>query len=85
MAGVIDDIDDSFSQVLNAANLPVSIIVLKIGTLDNDTDSLKKLSSDAFKDCERTFIEVLSFENYKELSTASCQQLEYDLIKNIPK
>lgn len=44
--------------------------MLKIGTLDNDTDSLKKLSSKAFQDCERAFLEVLSFENYKEqLST----------------
>ena len=31
MAGVIDDIEDSLNEILRAANLPVSIMVVKIG------------------------------------------------------
>lgn len=32
MAGVIDDFEDSLNQILRAAHLPVSVMVIKIGT-----------------------------------------------------
>lgn len=32
MAGVIDDFEESLNQILRAAHLPVSVMVIKIGT-----------------------------------------------------
>jgi hypothetical protein len=67
MAGVIDDFEEALNEILKAANLPVSVLVLKIGSIlqENDTDTLKKLSGAAFRECERQFLEVLSYDNYK--------------------
>lgn len=31
MAGVIDDLETSINEILRAANLPVSVIVIKVG------------------------------------------------------
>jgi hypothetical protein len=31
MAGCIDDFEDSLNQILRAAHLPVSVMILKIG------------------------------------------------------
>jgi hypothetical protein len=33
MAGVIDDFQDALNEILRAANLPVSVIVIKIGAV----------------------------------------------------
>jgi hypothetical protein len=67
MAGVIDDFEDSLNQILRAAHLPVSVIVIKIGAVseENDSTNLMSLASKAFSECERKFIDILSFENYK--------------------
>ena len=46
------------------------------------------LSAKAFEECERKFIDILNYENYKKAGQSTMllgQQLEYDLIKNIPK
>jgi hypothetical protein len=32
MAGVIDDFEDAFNELLRAAQLPVSVTVIKIGS-----------------------------------------------------
>eukprot|EP00347_Sterkiella_histriomuscorum_P022325 403330878 len=90
MAGVIDDFEESLNQILRAAHLPVSVIVIKVGAVseENDSTNLMNLASKAFSECERKFIDILSFENYKKKGV-STQMLgsvfEYDLIKNIPK
>jgi len=39
MAGVIDDFEDSLNEILRAANLPVSVIVVKIGNISEENDS----------------------------------------------
>ena len=68
MAGVIDDFQESLNQILRAAHLPVSVIVIKIGAVseENDSTNLMNLASKAFDECERKFIDILSFENYKK-------------------
>lgn len=42
----------------------------------------------AYQDCERVFLDLFDFENYKnengEHTLFMAQQLEYDLIKSIP-
>jgi hypothetical protein len=39
MAGVIDDLQESLNEILRAANLPVSVMVIKIGPVNEDNDS----------------------------------------------
>jgi hypothetical protein len=95
MAGVIDDFEATLNKILEAAHLPVSVIFIKVGASqeDNDSSALRKLSEQAFKECERNFIDVLVYEKYKStvggrttgLTQMAKQQIEFDLIKNIPK
>ena len=76
--------------MLRAANLPVSILVIKVGknSEENDSEQFIKKSMAAFESSERIFIDLLDFENYKndkKLHTNFYQQqFEYDLIRNIP-
>lgn len=39
MAGCIDDVEDTFNEILRASQLPVSVIVIKIGTHSEENDS----------------------------------------------
>jgi hypothetical protein len=65
MAGIIDDFQDSLNELLRAANLPLSVVVIKIGgkNEENDSDNLIQLSKDAFTQCERNFVQVLDYED----------------------
>ena len=91
MAGMIDDFKDALNEMLRAANLPISIIVVKIGknSEENDSEKFVKQCNVAFNSCERVFLDIVDFENYKnekgEHSVFCAQQLEYDLIKSIPR
>jgi len=91
MAGMIDDFKDSLNEMLRAANLPISIIVVKIGksSEENDSEKFMKQCNVAFQSSERVFLDIVDFENYKnekgEHSVFCAQQLEYDLIKSIPR
>lgn len=91
MVGVIDDFKDSLNELLRAANLPMSVIVVKMGKNNEDNDSEKfiKQSQAAFESSERVFLDLYDFENYKkddgEHSLFYQQQLQYDLIKSIPR
>ena len=91
MAGVIDDFQAALNQILRAAHLPVSVMIIKVGASqeENDSNNLKMLSEQAFAECERDFIDVLNYEKYKKgngnTTVMLSQQLEYDLIRNIPK
>jgi len=53
--------------MLRAANLPVSILVVKVGknSEENDSEQFIKKSMAAFEKSERIFIDLLDFENYK--------------------
>ena len=55
MAGVIDDFQDALNEIIRAAHLPVSVVVIKIGGMqeENDSASLMNLSSEAFTNCDR--------------------------------
>jgi hypothetical protein len=68
MAGCIDDFEQSLNQILRAAHLPVSVKIIKIGASEeeNDSKNLRILSEKTFAECERTYIDILSFENYKK-------------------
>lgn len=50
MAGMIDDFQDTLNEMLKAANLPISIIVINIGknTEENDSEKFIKKAFPAF-------------------------------------
>ena len=79
MAGVIDDFEEALNQILRAANLPVSVVFLKIGSSqeENDSNNLKTLSAKAFKECERSFIDVLTYDRYKPKKNPASPKSEY--------
>lgn len=91
MAGMIDDFKDALDEIIRAANLPISVIVVKIGSNSDENDStlLLKNSLKAFDQAERVFIDLLDYEKYKDPSKGQSlafeKQFEYDIIKNIPK
>jgi hypothetical protein len=41
MAGMVDDFQDTLNEMLRAANLPISIMVIKIGRNQDENDSQK--------------------------------------------
>lgn len=41
MAGCIDDVEETFNEILRASQLPVSVVVIKIGTHSEENDSKK--------------------------------------------
>jgi hypothetical protein len=73
MAGVIDDFEDALNQILRAAHLPVSVKIIKIGASqeENDSKNLQTLSEKSFAECERNYIDVLSYEIYKKQGQAT--------------
>ena len=95
MAGVIDDLEESLNEILRAADLPISVIIIKIGAAadtDNDSALLFEKSAPVFKKCERVFIELLDYERYKNKKDPESDQAKFlqrqfgfDLIRNLPK
>ena len=92
MAGMIDDYQDSLNEILRAANLPMSVVIIKIGSVQQENDSTQLIPNamKAFSQSERAFIDILNYESYKkaqtgEQSTFKQQLFEFDLIKGIPR
>ena len=54
MAGVIDDLQESLNEILRARDIPISVIIVKVGTQE-ETDSKILLSKaeEIFSKCER--------------------------------
>jgi len=48
--------------------LPVSVMIIKIGSSqeENDSNNLRILSEKSFAECERAFIDIFSFDMYKK-------------------
>ncbi len=67
MAGMVDDFQDALNEMLRAAKLPVSIIVIKLGkdTEENDSEKFIAKTIPAFRTSERIFVDLLDFEKYK--------------------
>lgn len=76
---------------MRAANIPVSVIIVKIGKINGENDSamLIKNGMKTFAQCERTFIDIIDYEQYKNTDGSQTQLLqslfEFDIIRNIPK
>lgn len=68
MAGVIDDFKDALNELLRAANLPISIFIVKMGqnTEDNDSEKFIQKALPAFEESERVFVDLIDFDNYRD-------------------
>ena len=69
MAGIIDDLEESVNEILRAAELPISVVIIKIGKTsggENDSATLIEKTKSTFEQCERVFVDMLEFENYKK-------------------
>ena len=64
MAGVIDDFQDALNEMMRAANLPVSVIIVKVGgnQEEDDLQNLMEMSKQAFHKSEREFVKVIDYE-----------------------
>jgi len=53
--------------MLRAADLPISIVVIKLGknTDDNDSRQFIQKCVTSFQDSERVYIDLFDFEDYK--------------------
>ena len=74
MTGIIDDIDESVNEILRAAELPISVQIIKIGGVaesENDFGTLIERTSNSFMECERNFIDMHDFDRYKVQDKAS--------------
>jgi hypothetical protein len=72
MAGVIDDFQDALNELMRAVNLPVSVVIVKVGGNqdENDSKNLMELSQQAFQKAEREFVKVIDYEyQYKKKIT----------------
>lgn len=59
MAGIIDDIEDSINEILRAAELPISVVIVKVGdgaNADKESEKMFEKSKSIFDTCERVFI-----------------------------
>ena len=93
MTGIIDDIDESVNEILRAAELPISVQIVKLGDVsesDNDFGTLIERTRDSFKKCERNFIDMHDMNTYKQHDSASGSTLireekfQLDLMRNVP-
>jgi hypothetical protein len=67
-AGIVDDVEDSVNEILRAADLPISVVIIKVGDGANaDQESAKAFekSKHVFDKCERVFIQEIEFCKYK--------------------
>ncbi len=91
VSGMVDDSNATIKESRRAADLAISIRVIKLGKSAGSNDSLQ-FSQKCVNSChesERVYIDLFDFENYKnekgEHTFVQSQRFEYDLIKSIPK
>jgi hypothetical protein len=50
MAGVIDDLQESLNEILRARDIPISVVIVKVGSQDEqDSNTLMTKAGDVFK------------------------------------
>lgn len=66
MAGVVDDFQDALNEILRAKDLPLSIVIIKLGenTSENDSAKLIKKASGIIDDSDENYIGFFDFNNY---------------------
>ena len=64
MVGLIDDLELAVNEILRAADLPISIVIVKIGNAEDSENDFKPLlerTKTTFEKCERVFIDTLDY------------------------
>lgn len=86
MAGVIDDLESSLNAILRAKDIPVSIVIVKVGAQDEqDSNTLMKKASEVLSTCERSFVSLTELEKFnKGEQVFATNQFAYDVVKNLP-
>lgn len=86
MAGVIDDLESSLNALLKAKDIPVSIVIVKVGAQDEqDSNTLMKKATEVLSTCERSFVSLTELEKFKKVGEpALTNHFAYDVIKNLP-
>ena len=68
MVGLIDDLELAVNEILRAADLPISIVIVKIGNAEDSENDFKPLlerTKTTFEKCERVFIDTLDYNQYR--------------------
>ena len=66
MAGVIDDLQASLNEIMQASNIPVSIVIIKVGNLDEqDSSTLMQKASEVLATSNRQFVSLIELETLK--------------------
>lgn len=85
-AGVIDDFNDTLEVLKEISDLPLSVIMVRIRNMQmedtNDPAILIRECSDSFNQCERQYLEILDYEEFKKTNTTN--KFEDALVMNIP-
>ena len=83
--GVVDDLEASLEAVTRAAELPLSVLIVKVGNVQlddvNDPAEMLKQSEEKFEECERRYIDLVAYEDYKK---EGAEAFELELIRRIP-
>lgn len=94
MAGLIDDLENSVNEILRAADLPISVVIVKLGGIsdnENDFNTLISRTQASFDSCERHFIEMLDFDKYSAMPGHPPPDIDelsklmgFDIMQSIP-
>lgn len=85
MAGVIDDAQSALNELLRAKNLPVSILIVKVGNNEErDQKILIEKASKLLKEQERSFVNLVETESFKTKGELDHDRLCFELVKSIP-
>jgi hypothetical protein len=81
MAGVIDDLQSSLNEILKSENIPVSIVIIKVGNLDEqDSSTLMQKASEVLQSSKRQFVSLTELEMFKN----NANHFGFEVIKNLP-
>ena len=88
MAGVIDDLEQSLNEILRAKDIPVSIVIVKVGNQDEqDSSILMRKAGEVLQSCERSFVSLTELEKFKipmNETPILTNHFAFEVIKNLP-
>lgn len=83
LAGMIDDLEECLQEIKRARDMPISIIIVKVGAQDEqDAHTLMQKTKDL--NFERTFVHLIELDKFKHYSKVMPNHFGYELFKDIP-
>lgn len=83
MAGVIDDFEEAVNEVLRAKDIPVSVVIVKVGAQD-EQDCYNMMSKTYEANSERQFISLVELDKYKLSKKVITNHFAYEIIRQVP-